>query len=206
MKSDDEKVLGKGIEAIFQRTAHLREGAEKTIELPNGVISREGDELTIRLALGPEDDIRGAVDVLKEMSDNGMLDELQDKRKMRSRMAEHIEMARMAMDDGDMDSAIEELENCLRMNEVPEVRYNLALLLEKAGQADRAIREYRNVLKINPRDVESLNNLGLLYYEKGDFTRAMSMYEKAVKLRPSISEGAKNGLFGKRFGFRKLSD
>lgn len=206
MKSDDEKVLGKGIEAIFERTAHLRDGAEKTIELPNGVIVRQGDELTIRLALGPEDDIRGAVDVLKEMSDNGMLDDLQDSRKVRSRMAEHIEMARMAVDDGDMDSAIEELENCLRMNDAPEVRYNLAVLLETARQPDRAMKEYRKVLKADPKDVEALNNLGMLYYEKGDFTRAMSMYEKAVKLRPSISDGAKDGLFGKRFGFRKLTD
>jgi len=206
MKSDDEKVLGKGIEAIFERTAHLRRGGEKTIELPNGVISREGDELTIRLALGPEDDIRGAVDVLKEMADNGMLDELQDPGKIRSRMAEHIEMARLAMDDGDFDSAIEELENCLRVNDVPEVRYNLAVLLEKAGKVERAMKEYRKVIKSNPKDLEAVNNLGLLYYEKGDFTRAMNMYEKAVKLQPSISDGAANGLFGKRFGFRKLSD
>ncbi|MBN1295639.1 tetratricopeptide repeat protein [bacterium] len=207
MKSDDDNVLGKGIEAIFQRTAHLRQGGEKTIELPNGVISREGDELVIRMMLGPEDDIRGAVDVLKQMSDSGMLDDLQDHRKIRSQVADHIEMARMAMDDGDLESAIEELETCLRMNDSPAVRYNLAVMLEKADRTERAVKEYRRVLKADPRDVEALNNLGILYYEKGDITRSMEMYERAVKIRPSISEGMKkNGLFGKRFGFRKMMD
>lgn len=206
MKSDDEKVLGKGIEAIFERTAHLRKGGEKSIELPNGVISREGDDLTIRLKLGEDDDIRGAIDVLAEMAQNGLLDELQDAGKVRSQMAEHLEMAQLAMEDGDLTSAIDELENLLRVSDVPAVRYNLAVMLEKAGKPDQAMREYRKVLRTDPEDVEAMNNLGKLYYGKGDFTRAMSMYEKAVKIRPGISKGAKDGLFGKRFGFRKLSE
>ena len=50
MKSD-ENVLGKGIEAIFQKTAHLRQGDEKTLELPNGTIRRMGNEIIIRLVM-----------------------------------------------------------------------------------------------------------------------------------------------------------
>lgn len=206
MKSDDEKVLGKGIEAIFERTAHLAKDAEKSIELPNGVIVREGDDLTIRLKLGEDDDIRGSIEVLMEMAQNGLLDELQDKGKIRSQIVEHLEMAQLAMEDGDINSAIDELENCLRINDIPTVRFNLAVLLERSKKTDKAMREYRKVLRGNPNDVEALNNLGKLYYAKGDFTRAMSMYEKAVKLRPSISENAKDGLFGRRFGFRKLTE
>lgn len=204
MKSDDEKVLGKGIEAIFERTA-LRKSDEKNIELPNGVISRTGDELTIRLNLGEDDDIRGAIEVLYQMAGNGLLDELQDARKVRTKISDHLEMAQLAMEDGDLDSAIDELENLLRMNDAPAVRYNMAVMLERAGQVDQAMREYRKVLKANPKDVEAMNNLGKIYYAKGDFTRAMNMYEKAVKLKPSISKGSKDGLFGKKFGFRKLS-
>ena len=206
MKSDDEKVLGKGIEAIFERTAHLRKGGEKSIELPNGVIIREGDDLTIRLKLGEDDDIRGAIEVLFEMAGNGLLDELQDASKVRSQMADHLEMAQLAMQDGDLESAIDELENLLRMNEVPAVRYNLAVMLEKAGRKDQAMKEYRKVLKSAPKDVEAMNNLGKLYYAKGDFARAMSLYEKAVKIKPDISKGSKDGLFGKRCGFRKLTE
>lgn len=206
MKYDDEKVLGKGIEAIFERTARFGKTDEKTIELPNGVISREGDELTIRLKLGKDDDIRGAVLVLMEMADSGMLDELQDANKIKSKISDHLEMAQLAMEDGDHESAIAELQSCLKINDIPTVRYNLAVLLDVAGQTEKAVRNYRRVLKASPKDVEAMNNLGKIYYAKGDFTRAMTMYEKAVKLRPSIGNDAKDGLFGKRFGFRRLAE
>jgi len=206
MKSEDENVLGKGIEAIFERTARPDAENTKTIELPNGVIIREGDELTIRLQLDKDDNIRGAVEVLTEMSLNGMLDSLQDPNKIRSRIVDHLEMAQMAMEDGDHQSAIDELQNCLKISDIPTVRYNLALMQELSGNLDKAVRNYKRVIKTSPRDIQALNNLGKIYYRKGDFTRAMTIYEKAVKLKPNIGKGTKNGFFGKRFGFRTLAD
>ena len=191
MKSDDEKVLGKGIEAIFERTAHLMKGTGKTLELPNGVICREGDDLIIRLRLGENDDIRGALQELTEMARSGMLDQLMDKSKIRSQISDHLEMAQMAIEDKDAESAIGELENCLKLSDLPDVRFNLALMLEKAGDTDKAMKQYRLVIKANPKDVEAMSNLGRLYYAKGDFTRAMEIFERAVKINPSSARARK---------------
>lgn len=206
MKSDDEKVLGKGIEAIFERTAHLMKGAGKTIELPNGVICREGDDLIVRLQIGANDDIRGALEELAEMARSGMLDDLVDRGKIRTQISEHLEMAQLAIEDKDSESAITELENCLKLNDIPAVRYNLALMLEKSGETDRAMKQYRLVIKTNPKDVEAMSNLGRLYYDKGDFTKAMEIFERAVKQNPNLGDGSKEGLFPKRFGFKKMVD
>lgn len=206
MKSDDEKVLGKGIEAIFQRTAHLMKGAGKTLELPNGVIGREGDDLIIRLKIGEKDSIRGLLEELAEMARNGMLDELVDAGKLKNRIGEQLEMAQMAIDDNDAESAVTELESYLKLDDKPDVRFNLALVLERNGETDKAMKQYRQVIKANPKDVEAMSNLGRLYYEKGDFTRAMGIFEQAVKIRPGLSDAAeKGGLFPKRFGFKKMT-
>ena len=113
MKSD-ENVLGKGIEAIFEKTAHRRKGGEKTLELPNGVIRREGDELIITLNLGEDDDIRGAVEELAEAAKTGMLDTLVDTEKLKKRFKDRIEMAQMAFEDGDIPAALDEYKEALK--------------------------------------------------------------------------------------------
>ena len=204
MKSDDDNVLGKGIEAIFQRTAHLMKGAGKTLELPNGVICREGDDLIIRMRIAENDDIRGAVEELSEMARCGMLDQLMDKSKIKSQIADHLEMAQLAIEDKDIESAVTELENCLKLNDMSDVRYNLALIFETAGEPEKAMKQYRLTLKTNPKDSEAMCNLGRLYYSKGDFTRAMEIFERAVKLNPNLGNESKDGLFPKRFGFKKM--
>jgi tetratricopeptide (TPR) repeat protein len=204
VKSEDN-VLGKGIEAIFQKTAHLREGEEKALELPNGTIKREGDELLIRLRLGKDDDVRGAVEELAEAARNGMLDQLIDLNKVKTQLAEHIEMAKMAVEDSDYNSAVEELKAALKMVDHADVRFNLAVIYEDMNKIDLAMKEYRNVLKMNADHVKALNNIGLLYYRKDNITKAMDFYQKAVKLDPSLTaKGAAGDFFAPRFGAIKI--
>ncbi len=204
MKSDNDNVLGKGIEAIFKRTAHLLKEHGKTLELPNGVICREGDDLIIRLRLGESEDIRTALSELNNMASEGMLDPLMDESRVKTQVSEHLEMALMAIEEGDYPAAVSEFEMVLKKNDNSDIRYNLALTLEMLGEYEKAVKQYRRAIKSNPKDVEALNNLGRLFYEKGDFTRAMEVFEKAVKIRPDISKGTKDGLFPPRFGFRNI--
>jgi tetratricopeptide (TPR) repeat protein len=204
MKSDNDNVLGKGIEAIFKRTAHLMKEHGKTLELPNGVICREGDDLIIRLRLGESEDIRSALAELSKMAGEGMLDPLMDETRVKTQVSEHLEMALMAIEEGDYPAAISELEMSLKKQNNTDIRYNLALILDMQGEIEKAVKQYRLVIKLNPNDVEALNNLGRLFYDKGDFTRAMEVFEKAVKIRPDISKGTRAGLFPPRFGFRKI--
>lgn len=206
MKSD-ENVLGKGIEAIFQRTAYLRQGGEKTLELPNGMIRREGDELIIRLSLGDDEDIRGAVEDLHHAAQAGVLDSLVDLSKIKDRLKEHLKLAFSAAQDGDYEAAEQEYKNALRGFESPEILYNLAFVCEELKKPETAIKYYVKALKLAADDVPTLNNLGILYYKKGDFDKAMDLYNQALKVNPSMSGKAKTGdLFGPRFGLKKISD
>lgn len=205
MKSDSDNVLGKGIEAIFQRTARFMKEHGKTLELPNGVIFREGEDLIIRLRIEESEDIRRVVEELNNMAQNGMLDQLMDRTKVKSKASEHREMAQMAIDENDLNAAVNELEQGLSLQESPDARYNLARVLEARGQNDKAIQNYRLVLKANPKDVEAICNLGRIYYDKGDFTRAMELFERAVKIRPKLADSTREGLFPGRFGYRKMS-
>ena len=206
MKSDDKEVLGKGIEAIFQRTAHLRQGGEKTLELPNGTIRREGNELLIRLILGKDGDIRSAVEELYQASCSGMLDQLTDQKQRQSLFTEHIDLAEMAIQDKDFSSAAEEYKLALKIVDHPDVRFNLAILYEDLKKSDLAIKQYTKLLELTPDDVAALNNLGILLYRKGDYGKAMDLYQKAVTFEPKLSgSGKSGGLFGPRFGFRKLN-
>lgn len=204
MKSDDN-VLGKGIEAIFQKTAHLGKGEERTLELPNGTIRREGDEIIIRLLLGKEDDVRGAVEELYLASQNGMLDQLVDMDKVKNSLMEHLELALMAVDDGDYEASVEEFKAALKIMDIPDVRFNLALLYEKMNKRQTAMKQYAKVLETNAGHVAALHNLGLMFYEKGDFTQAMDYYQKAIQIEPSISNRGESGeLFGPKFDFIKI--
>jgi tetratricopeptide (TPR) repeat protein len=205
MKSDSDNVLGKGIEAIFQRTARFMKEHGKTLELPNGVIFREGEDLIIRLRIEESEDIRRVVEELNSMAQNGMLDQLMDRTKVKSKAAEHLEMAQMAIDENDLNAAVNELEQGLSLQESPTARYNLGRVFESRGQSDKAIQNYRLVIKTNPKDVEATCNLGRIYYDRGDFTRAMELFERAVKLRPKLADCTREGLFPGRFGYRKMT-
>jgi len=204
MKSD-ENVLGKGIEAIFQKTAHLKAGEAKTLELPNGTIMREGSELVIRLQLDEYQDIRAAVEELAEASKAGMLDQLVDESKVKSKLQEHVELAFIAWDDKDYQSSMDEFKAVLKINNHPNVRFNLALLYEYMGKTDTAIKQYMKVIKLSPKHVEALTNIGILYNKKGNLTKAMDYYQKAVSIDSKIADKGKAGdLFPPRYERRKV--
>jgi tetratricopeptide (TPR) repeat protein len=205
MKSDDY-VLGKGIEAIFAKTAHLRKGEEKTIELPNGVIRREGDEIIIRLNLGKDDDIRGAIEVLAEAAQSGMLDQLLDPAKVKTQIEDSLQLIDVAIQENELTEAVEENKTILKLNDLPDIHFNLAIVYERLKKSDSAIKHYKIALKSKPNDIECLNNLGRLLYEKGDFTSAMDYYQHILKIEPSFNKKSKGGeLFAPKFAFRKIS-
>jgi tetratricopeptide (TPR) repeat protein len=206
MKSDDkEDVLGKGIEAIFQRTAHLRDSQTKKLELPNGTIHREGNDLLIRLSIGKDGDVKSAVAELHQAAQSGLLDQLADQSQLRSQFSEHVDLANMAIQEGDRNSAIEEYKLALKIIDHHDVRFNLAILYEDVKKPDMAIKHYLKILESNPDDSGAMNNLGLLYYRKGDYSKSMDLYQKAIKVNPKMaSSGSAGELFGPRHGIRKL--
>lgn len=62
--------------------------------------------------------------------------------------------------------------------------YDRARLLYKRGHLQDARRLYEETLKLEPDNVEALNNLGVIYLHEKDFLAARSSFEKAVRLNP----------------------
>ncbi len=205
IKPDDENVLGKGIEAIFARTARFIQN-EKTLDLPNGIVQYDGDELIIRLQVTKDTDIRKSLEELAEMARNGLLDQLVNVDKFKGMIREHLEMYELALEEDDTLAAIDELKSILKTTELPDVRYNLAVLFEKMNKPDIAIRQYIKALKTQPKDIATMNNLGRLLYDRGNFSEAMDYYQKMLQLDPALSDKGKDGgLFAPRFGLKKLT-
>ncbi len=62
--------------------------------------------------------------------------------------------------------------------------FSLGLVMEAINKKDDAINAYRMAIKLNPDDVDSLNNLGNLIAEKGDLMESLSLLKKAARLQP----------------------
>jgi tetratricopeptide (TPR) repeat protein len=66
-----------------------------------------------------------------------------------------------------------------------EVRYNLALALERQGKAADAEAEYRETLRLRPTYTPAALNLGALLYEQKRFREAIEIYRPALAREPS---------------------
>ena len=101
--------------------------------------------------------------------------------------------------------ARDEYLEALKMEDHPNIRFNLALIYEDQDNIDAAVKQYRKIIKMDPSYYQAMNNLGLIYYNKGNFTKAMDYFQKAVQIEPRLSEMATGGdLLAPRFGYRKV--
>ncbi len=78
----------------------------------------------------------------------------------------------------------------LRLHELYGEKYdtffNLAECEKERGNTDKAIEYYEKSLKINPNDIDVLNNYGVLI-EKRNINKALLLYKKAYKNSPDDS-------------------
>jgi len=94
---------------------------------------------------------------------------------------------------GDLDAAIREYEEALRINPLYQRSLaNLGLALARKGDLDTAIRLYREALRINPAYKEVHNNLGLALARKGNLDAATGEYQEALRISPDYVEAHNN--------------
>ncbi len=55
------------------------------------------------------------------------------------------------------------------------------------GMCEQAIQMYDRSLKLNPRNVEALNNMGNAYRKLGKYDRAIEFFDKALSIEPDAS-------------------
>jgi tetratricopeptide (TPR) repeat protein len=154
------------------RTDLALEGYSKLAEAGAGLIVRGR---AARLLL-KRDDREGAFRVLDEYA-----------AKERSEALD-VEFAKAALleDAGRVDEALALLQLALeRYPDHPGVRYQIALIQDKAGRSRESVRSFESLLKDRPEDASLLNALGYSLADRGEkLPRAETMIRKALEASP----------------------
>ena len=105
----------------------------------------------------------------------------------------HDAVASLYLDAGQLDEAIAEFRESLRLNrESAPTHYNLGFALSARGRRDEAIAAFQEALRIDPDYAQAHNNLGALLQISGQPEAALEHYRRAVALRPDNVESHTN--------------
>jgi tetratricopeptide (TPR) repeat protein/cytochrome c551/c552 len=116
----------------------------------------------------------------------------------------HDAVATLHLDAGELDEAIAEYRESLRLNrESAPTHYNLGYALSARGRRDEALAEFEEALRIDPDYAQAHNNLGALQQIAGRAEAALEHYRRATMLRPDNVESRAN--FGQLLSIRGRS-
>jgi tetratricopeptide (TPR) repeat protein len=73
-----------------------------------------------------------------------------------------------------------------------KVLYAEAIQKQQEGKLDEAKELYKKVIKINPRNVEALNNLGVIYMTKKTYKWAIIRFNDALKIKHNYPDAHYN--------------
>jgi tetratricopeptide (TPR) repeat protein len=105
----------------------------------------------------------------------------------------HDAVASLYLDAGQLDEAIAEFRESLRLNhDSAPTQYNLGFALSARGRRDEAIAAFQEALRIDPDYAQAHNNLGALLQLAGQPDAALEHYRRAAALRPDNVEAHTN--------------
>src|SRR4051812_17100953 len=105
----------------------------------------------------------------------------------------HDAVAGLYLDAGQLDEAIAEFRESLRLNrDSAPTQYNLGFALSARGRRDEAIAAFEEALRIDPDYAQAHNNLGALLQLAGQSDAALEHYRRAAALRPDNVEAHTN--------------
>jgi Flp pilus assembly protein TadD len=97
----------------------------------------------------------------------------------------HNNLGVVLLDKGDVEGAIREYQEALRMKPMFYLaHFNLGLAYTKKGEASRAIEYYVKGLQINPDYTKVHNDLGALFMMAGQTDEAIKQYDESLRLDP----------------------
>jgi tetratricopeptide (TPR) repeat protein len=85
---------------------------------------------------------------------------------------------------GDLDGAMADHDEAIRVHQSPEVYVNRALTWRAKGDPDRAIGDYDQAILLNPNYAAAYAARGNIFRLKGEFERSLADLDKAIKLNP----------------------
>jgi len=94
-------------------------------------------------------------------------------------------LARVALQDGDLEAAYKHLLRCEEISSNdPQTAWFWGVLLQEDGRYIEAASAYKRVLQKFPEDRATWRNLGRTYYLDGKFEEAIEAFEKALQIDP----------------------
>lgn len=116
----------------------------------------------------------------------------------------HNNMAGLLFMRGDLDGAVKELREAIRLSpDIPAPHNNLGMVLHAQGHAEAAMEEFLKAIRLNPRHAAARSNLGFALFDRGDLGSAVQQWQTAVTLDPR-SAGAWAGLALGLFAFGQV--
>ncbi len=70
--------------------------------------------------------------------------------------------------------------------------YAQALKKQKEGNLDKARNLYRKVLKIDPQNIQALNNLGVIHMKNKDYKKAIMRFNDAINIKHDYTDAHYN--------------
>lgn len=102
-----------------------------------------------------------------------------------SNPAAHSNLGSALHDRGDLDSALAEFREALRLDRTIEPAQNgLSIVLRLRGDLDGALAAAKEAQRLDPKSVYSLNSLGQVLWKKGDLDGAEQAFQEAIRIDP----------------------
>jgi tetratricopeptide (TPR) repeat protein len=98
-------------------------------------------------------------------------------------------LSAVAVDQGDYALALEAEAKLDGLGErIPELNYNIGVLLQQANLQEDAARSYRRATEEKPDFAEALLNLGHALVALGQEDEARGCWQQAVQVKPELAE------------------
>jgi TolA-binding protein len=98
-------------------------------------------------------------------------------------------LAAVAVDQGDYVLALEAESKLDQLGDrIPELNYNIGVLLQQANLQEDAARAYRRATEEKPEFAEALLNLGHALVALGQEDEARASWRQAVEAKPELAE------------------
>lgn len=98
----------------------------------------------------------------------------------------HRDAVTRADESGDTVAAISELRKAISADPFDdEIRFDLAVRLDRVGEEDEAISLYESILEHGPAPINTLINLAVLYEDQGNFHRAERLLKQVLETNPN---------------------
>ena len=103
----------------------------------------------------------------------------------RGNYAAHTYLGNALSSAGNVDSAIAEYTEALRLNpDFPEAHNNLGPALASRGRTDAAIAHFTTALRLRPNYADAHNNLGVALASQGRLEEAAAQYREVLRIDP----------------------